>query len=70
SDLTPLVPGNLKAIGHQGWTSMPRFGWGDTSYNLWWIVVSTITLGVGIGVLKPSKFITYLKKGGVFALSS
>lgn len=51
TDLSPLVPGNLKAIGHQGWTSMPRFGWGDTSYNLWWIVVSTITLGVGIGVL-------------------
>jgi SSS family solute:Na+ symporter len=50
-DLTPLVPGSLKAIGHQGWTSMPRFGWGDTSYDLWWIVVSTITLGVGIGVL-------------------
>jgi len=51
SDLTPLVPGSLKAIGHQGWTSMPKFGWGDNSYDLWWIVVSTITLGVGIGVL-------------------
>ncbi len=49
--LSELVPGSLAGIGHQGWTSMPKFGWGDTGYNLWWIVVSTITLGVGIGVL-------------------
>ncbi len=51
TDLAPLVPGKLKAIGHQGWTAMPKFGWGKLDYNLWWIVVSTITLGVGIGVL-------------------
>lgn len=49
--LSPLVPEKLKAIGHQGWTMMPAFGFGDMKYNLWWIMVSTITLGVGIGVL-------------------
>ena len=49
--LDTLVPSKLAAIGHQGWTSMPKFGWGGAQYNLWWIVVSTITLGVGIGVL-------------------
>ena len=45
------VSGGLKAIGHQGWTSMPVFGWGEKQHDLWWIVVSTIILGVGIGVL-------------------
>jgi len=51
TDMADLVPGKLAAIGHQGWTSMPPFGFGDLKYNLWWIVVSNITLGVGIGVL-------------------
>lgn len=32
--------------GHQGWTSMPRFG-----SPLWMQLVTTIVLGVGIGVL-------------------
>jgi len=30
---------------------MPAFGWGESGYDLWWVMVSTITLGVGIGVL-------------------
>ncbi len=46
TNMDPLVPENLAAIGHTGWTSMPAFG-SDT----WWILVSTIILGVGIGVL-------------------
>lgn len=52
-DLTELgkLPSLFKGIGFQGWTTMPEFGWGEEKYNLWWIVVSTITLGVGIGVL-------------------
>ncbi len=79
--LTPLVPEKLKAIGHRGWTMMPDFGFGDTKYNLWWIMVSTITLGVGIGVLaQPQmavRFMTVKSKreinrglavGGVFIL--
>jgi SSS family solute:Na+ symporter len=36
----------LTAIGFRGWTSMPAFG-----STLWWTVVSTIIMGVGIGVL-------------------
>jgi solute:Na+ symporter, SSS family len=51
TDLADLAPPTLTAIGHQGWTSMPDFGFGETQYNLWWIVVSTIVMGVGIGVL-------------------
>ncbi len=57
SDLSSLVPGTLQAIGHRGWTSMPPFGFGDTKYNLWWIVVSTITLGVGIGVMAQPQLV-------------
>lgn len=57
TDLAPLVPGTLQAIGHQGWTAMPKFGWGDIQYNLWWIVISTITLGVGIGVLAQPQLV-------------
>ncbi len=44
-------PNLFGKIGFQGWAAMPKFGWGDVSNDLWWIVVSTITLGVGIGVL-------------------
>ncbi len=79
--LAPLVPGKLQAIGHQGWTAMNPFGWGDIKYNLWWLVISTITLGVGIGVLaQPQlvvRFMTVKSKrelnravlvGGIFIL--
>jgi len=60
-----LVPPSLKSIGHQGWTAMPRFGWAAPGaspaeaqqYNLWWIVVSTIIMGVGIGVLAQPQLI-------------
>jgi SSS family solute:Na+ symporter len=55
--LADLVPANLAAIGHQGWTAMPAFGFGDRRYNLWWIVVSTIVLGVGVGVLAQPQLI-------------
>jgi len=81
SGMADLVPGKLKAIGHAGWTAMPAFGFGDPKYNLWWIVVSAITLGVGIGVLaQPQlvvRFMTVRSKkqlnravlvGGVFIL--
>ena len=79
--LASLVPGKLQAIGHRGWTAMNPFGWGDIKYNLWWLVISTITLGVGIGVLaQPQlvvRFMTVKSKrelnravliGGVFIL--
>lgn len=59
------VPGFLKAIGHQGWTAMPRFGFaepgapmpGAVGYHMWWILVSTIVMGVGIGVLAQPQLI-------------
>jgi SSS family solute:Na+ symporter len=82
SDLKDLTPPPLTAIGHQGWTAMPQFGFGETKYNLWWIVVSTIVMGVGIGVLaQPQlavRFMTVKSKrelnravgiGGVFILA-
>ncbi|HOJ33630.1 MAG TPA: sodium:solute symporter family protein [Candidatus Hydrogenedentes bacterium] len=63
------VPQSLAAIGHRGWTSMPLFGWASTKmppagspippdpHNLWWIMVTTIILGVGIGVLAQPQLI-------------
>jgi len=35
-----------KIVGHMGWTAFPTFG-----SPAWWVVVSTLILGVGIGVL-------------------
>ena len=46
TDLAPQVPEKLAAAGMQGWTTMPVFG-----SSLWWTLVSSIILGVGIGVL-------------------
>lgn len=73
ADLTAMKDqafAGFKAIGHQGWTSMPQFGWGKPAdlpagkpspYNLWWIVVSTIVMGVGIGVLaQPQLIVRFL----------
>ena len=70
------VPEFLAARGHQGWTRMPAFG-----SEYWWVMVSTIILGVGIGVLaQPQlavRFMTVKGKtelnravmvGGVFML--
>lgn len=59
------VPGALKAIGHQGWTRMPKFGWmaagtampAGAGYHMWWIMISTIVMGVGIGVLAQPQLI-------------
>lgn len=46
SAIADHVPSKLVAAGHQGWAQMPVFG-----SRLWWILVSTIIMGVGIGVL-------------------
>ncbi len=40
------------AAGHQGWTSMPAFG-----SPFWWTLVSTIVMGVGIGVLAQPQLV-------------
>ncbi|GAG73687.1 unnamed protein product, partial [marine sediment metagenome] len=46
TDIASKIPESLAAGGHQGWTTMPVLG-----SPLWWTLVSTIILGVGIGVL-------------------
>lgn len=44
------------AAGHRGWTSMPEFG-----SQFWWTLVSTIVMGVGIGVLaQPQLAVRYM----------
>src|SRR5664280_1693817 len=81
-ELKDLIPSSLAATGHQGWTAMPKFGFGSNQYNIWWIIVSTIVMGVGIGVLaQPQlvvRFMTVKSKrelnraigvGGVFILA-
>ncbi|MEW9031245.1 MAG: sodium:solute symporter family protein [Planifilum fimeticola] len=46
SAMRDLVPQALAEQGHRGWTAMPEFG-----SPLWWTLVSTLIMGVGIGVL-------------------
>ncbi|MDV0445598.1 Osmoregulated proline transporter OpuE [Methanimicrococcus sp. At1] len=46
TNLAPMVPDSFQAIGHQGWTMMPAFG-----SELWWTIVSSLILGVGIGII-------------------
>lgn len=71
------VPEKLVKLGHQGWTSMPVMG-----SSIWWSLVSTIVMGVGIGVLaqpqlavrfmtvKSSKEINRaVPTGGIFILA-
>ncbi len=51
-----LVPESLRIIGHQGWTSSPAGG-----SHLWWIIYSSLVLGVGIGVLaQPQLVVRYM----------
>ncbi len=55
TSLTSLKPEAVRlfgALGHQGWTSMPK-----TGSVLWWQLVSTIIMGVGIGVLAQPQLI-------------
>jgi SSS family solute:Na+ symporter len=46
TDMAPLVPEALAKGGHLGWTAMPALG-----SPIWWTLVSTLVLGVGVGVL-------------------
>jgi SSS family solute:Na+ symporter len=50
--MASLVPENLAKGGHLGWTSMPQ--WGSP---IWWTVISTIVMGVGIGVLAQPQLV-------------
>ena len=46
AELTPMIPMSLKGMGHRGFTSMPVSG-----SPLWWYLITTMIMGVGIGVL-------------------
>jgi solute:Na+ symporter, SSS family len=46
TELTFLVPSYLKEIGHRGFASMP-----DAGSSLWWFIITTMIMGVGIGVI-------------------
>ncbi|MCX5806650.1 MAG: sodium:solute symporter family protein [Proteobacteria bacterium] len=46
TDLTLLVPPHLTEMGHRGFTSMPV-----TGSSLWWFIITTMVMGVGIGVI-------------------
>ena len=50
--MTPLVPQALAAQGHLGWTSMPALG-----SPIWFTLVTTLVLGVGIGVLAQPQLV-------------
>ncbi len=59
TELTQMtnIPSLFDGIGFRGWTEMPEFGWGSPKYNLWWIIISTMTMGVGIGVLAQPQLV-------------
>ncbi len=46
------VPAALTAKGHRGWTAMP-----ELLSPLWWTLISTVVLGVGIGVLAQPQLV-------------
>ena len=50
--MTSLVPANLATQGHLGWTSMPALG-----SPIWFTLVTTLVLGVGIGVLAQPQLV-------------
>jgi len=52
SGMSAMVPKAAAATGATGWTSMPI-----TGSPFWWTLVSTLILGVGIGVLSQPQLI-------------
>lgn len=60
ASMQSLVPASLVAQGHQGWTRMPLLG-----SEIWWVLISTMVLGVGIGVLaQPQLIVRYMTVKG------
>ena len=56
TDLATQATTMFGKAGHQGWTAMPAFG-----SKFWWILVSSIIMGVGIGVLaQPQLAVRYM----------
>jgi SSS family solute:Na+ symporter len=63
--MTPLAPANLVAQGFQGWTSMPALG-----SPIWFTLVTTLILGVGIGVLaQPQLVVRFMCAGDARTLT-
>lgn len=52
TNMAHLVPESLVKGGHMGWTAMPEFG-----SPIWWNLISTLVLGVGIGVLAQPQLV-------------
>ena len=52
TDIAHMVPENLKAVGHQGWTAMPKF-----HSPQWYTLVTSLILGVGIGCLAQPQLV-------------
>lgn len=50
--MSDKVPEKLAAIGHQGWTSMPR-----TGSQQWFTLVTSLIMGVGIGCLAQPQLV-------------
>lgn len=60
TNLGSLVPEGLAAKGHMGWTSFPELG-----SEYWWVMVSSLIAGVGIGVLaQPQLVVRFLTVKG------
>lgn len=57
--MTPLVPATLASQGMTGWTSMPSLG-----SPIWYTLITTLVLGVGIGVLaQPQLVVRFMCAG-------
>lgn len=52
TEIAHLVPENLISGGHRGWTANPEAG-----SKLWWVIFSSLVLGVGIGVLSQPQLV-------------
>jgi SSS family solute:Na+ symporter len=56
TNMSSLVPAGLAGQGMTGWTSMPEFG-----SPIWFTLITTIVMGVGIGVLaQPQLVVRYM----------
>ncbi len=52
TNLADKVPASLAAAGQNGWTAMP-----DLGSSIWYKMITTIVLGVGIGVLAQPQLV-------------
>ena len=56
TELSPAIVEIMGERGHRGWTAMPAFG-----SEIWWTLMSSIVIGVGIGVLaQPQLAVRYM----------